>query len=55
MCDFTFSWRGNLNMHIAAIHENKKPHKCSMWDSSFSQKKSLDMHTASIHGDAKPY
>ena len=39
----------NLNGHIAAVHEGRKPFKCNTCDACFSYKQYLDGHIAAVH------
>ena len=41
--------------HIIAIHEGKKPHKCSLCDSSFGVKAHLRVHIERVHEGKKSY
>ena len=34
MCDFKFPEKGSLKRHIECVHENKRPHRCSICDYS---------------------
>ena len=49
ICDASFTQKGNLNGHVASIHEGKKPFKCSICDASFTKKGHLDGHVALVH------
>ena len=54
ICCKTFSGMGSLKIHIASIHEGKKPFKCNFCDSCFSHKGNMNQHIASIHEGKKP-
>ena len=45
----------NLKIHIYAIHEGKKLHKCSICDLSFAQKQYLKIHVYSLHEGKKSH
>ena len=36
-------------MHIASVHEGKKPFKCEICDDQFELKHELNEHIASVH------
>ena len=42
-------------MHIASVHEGKKPFKCSICDYTFAQKKTLTNHISSVHEGKKAF
>ena len=44
---------GYLRDHIAAVHEGKKPHKCSICDYRCAQKTNLNRHILSVHQGIK--
>ena len=46
LCDKSFTGEANLNRHIKAFHEGKKPFNCNICDASFAQKDSLNGHIA---------
>ena len=48
ICDASFSQKGNLNVHIASVHEEMKPFKCKICDASFSHKATLLSHKATL-------
>ena len=39
----------DLNLHIASVHEGKKPFKCEICDDQFKLKHELNEHIASVH------
>ena len=39
----------DLNLHIASVHEGKKPFKCEICDDQFELKHELNEHIASVH------
>ena len=49
------SEKGNLNVHIVAVHEGIKPFKCDTCDANFARKDKLIAHIAAIHEGKKPY
>ena len=48
-------------MHIAAVHEGKKPFKCETCDATFARKNkftrkdNLNTHIATVHEEMKPF
>ena len=38
-----------LNIHIAFVHEGKRPFKCNICSANFSEKKNLNGHNSSVH------
>ena len=48
-CDANFARKAHLNVHLASIHEGKKPFQCNLCETSFVQKGTLKKHLASIH------
>ena len=55
LCQYYSSHRGNLNVHIASVHEGKKPFKCEFCNHTCSQKGHLKTHIASVHERKKPF
>ena len=53
ICCKTFSGMGSLKIHIASIHEGKKPFKCNICDFTFSRKGSLNGHILRVHEKKK--
>ena len=49
ICEKEFSRKSKLNHHIAAVHEGKRPHKCSICAKEFSKKRNLNRHIATVH------
>ena len=49
------SYKSNLTVHIAAVHENKKSSKCDICDYSCSRKNCFNVHIAAIHEGKKPF
>ena len=41
ICEYSFSQKGELNIHVGSVHGNQKPHKCLVCDKSFSLKGQL--------------
>ena len=39
----------DLNLHIASVHEGKKPFKCEICDDQFELKHELNEHIASVY------
>ncbi len=55
LCDKSFAFRENLNVHIAAEHGGK-PFSCTLCDESFGQKVALNRHVETTHrGKMQPY
>ena len=50
VCGKKFS-TDNLKKHFISVHENQKPHKCSICDYSCSRRSTLEMHVESVHGN----
>ena len=42
-------------MHIASVHEEKKPFKCEICDKGFSQKHNMKIHVESVHKKKKTF
>ena len=49
LCESTFTHRNSLKLHIASVHEGKKPHQCSICDYKSAVKASLRMHIEQVH------
>ena len=45
----------DLKIHISAVHEGKKPYKCTICDNSFGLKRNLKSHIASVHEGKKSF
>ena len=54
-CREWFSIKGNINRHVASVHENKKKFKCKIFDHKFCNTSNLKKHVASIHENKKPF
>ena len=54
-CHHEYSNRGNLNRHIASVHEGKKPFKCDFCDYRCYLKSAMKRHVASVHERNKPF
>merc|ERR1719350_1864283 len=50
-CNKTFQHKGNLRVHIEAVHEGKKPFECDICNLSFSSKRTKILHTKRIHNE----
>lgn len=48
-CDKSFSQISHLNVHVASVHDKKKPHKCTQCDKGFSQSSNMRRHIATVH------
>ena len=53
VCDVVFSQKGNLNVHIAAIHEGKKSFNCDICNTQFTSKHGMKGHISAIHEGKK--
>ena len=45
ICDSNFARKSNLEEHIVAVHEKKKPYKCDICSAGFSGVKELKRHS----------
>jgi len=54
-CDAIFAAKFNLNKHVRALHERKRPHQCEECGAAFQQKDHLNCHRKSVHEKLKPY
>ena len=54
-CDISFTGKDDLNGHINAVHDEKKPFKCEFCDYSYDQIDILQQHVASVHEGKKPF
>ena len=43
-----------IYVHIAAVHEEKQPHKCSICAQKFSRKGDMNHHIDSVHEEKRP-
>ena len=55
ICDRSFSGKQNLNKHIAAVHELKKPFGCKICKKKFARKEKLNRHVLTLHEKIKPF
>ena len=53
-CESKFTTKPGLDIHIATIHERKKPHQCKICEKKFSRKFHLKLHNTSVHGKKQP-
>ena len=53
ICDDNFGQKGNLQRHLATVHEGKKQFKCSICNKNFEQKRDLNKHVATVHEGKK--
>ena len=44
-----------MKIHVATVHEGKKPFKCEVCDYKWYQKSSLENNVASVHTGNKPF
>lgn len=54
-CDKVFSIVGNLNKHMAAVHDKKKAHKCDYCPASFAFRDGLNRHVSTVHLNQRRY
>jgi predicted SprT family Zn-dependent metalloprotease len=52
-CDASFVQKGNLKVHISAVHEGKNPYKCQSCDARFVYQRSR--HIFAVHERKRPY
>ena len=41
--------KGDMNRHIASVHDETKPYKCAICDYNCSLKSYMKKHVASVH------
>ena len=44
-----------MDKHISAVHEGKKPFKCTICDKSFGRKSHMELHISAVHEEKKPF
>lgn len=49
MCPSTFSQQFNLNKHVRAVHERRRPFECETCHAKFQQKSHRTMHRLAVH------
>ena len=54
-CNSQFNKRGNLNVHVASVHEGKRPFECNLCVKKFTLKANLNIHIASVHEGRRPF
>ena len=47
--------KGNLNIHVASVHEENKQFKCEFCGYSCFLKSTLKIHVESVHEKKKPF
>ena len=47
--------KGNLNVHVATVHEGQKSFKCGVCDKSFGEKDTLGRHVSMVHRKERPF
>ena len=53
LCNNSFRTKQNLNKHIAAVHELKKPFLCQFCSKEFARKEKLKQHVLTVHEKLK--
>ena len=53
ICSASFHQNNALKMHIAAVHEGKKPYTCNLCGVSFAWKNNLTKHIDGVHRGIK--
>ena len=51
LCPWTLCIKANMKIHVASVHENKRPFKCEICDYSCSIKGNMKIHVTSFHED----
>lgn len=49
LCSSTFSQQFNLNKHVRAVHERRRPFQCNVCHARFQQKSHRTMHHLAVH------
>lgn len=49
LCPSTFSQQFNLNKHVRAVHERRRPFQCEVCHARFQQKSHRTMHFLAVH------
>ena len=44
-----------MDKHISAVHEGKKPFKCTICDKRFGRKSHMELHISAVHEEKKPF
>ena len=55
ICDADFGQKGNLNQHVATVHEGKKLFECDICNTKFGQKSHLNKHVTTVHEGKKQF
>ena len=54
-CNVSFAKKGEINRHIAVVHEKKKPFQCNICEKSFPSKSRLNVHASEVHEKKHPF
>lgn len=54
-CSSTFSQQFNLNKHVRAVHEMRRPFECEVCHSKFQQRSHRKMHFLAVHEKLRQY
>ena len=54
-CDVRFAYQKDVQRHVDAVHEGKKPYKCDFCNSDYKRKDQLEKHKMIVHGGENPF
>ena len=55
ICNKTFKTLQNKQLHVASVHEGKKPFKCTICKKTFKTLQNLQLHVARVHEGKKAH